>query len=134
MEPEKAIGSEEECRSCESGWTMYLVSPSHDHHDDHGHDGDAHHREDDSDGDSMASDASSGPVEATCRLSRTEEGLNCNYGLCLTKRTGKPVMKKTTTNTKEGKEERVLTETRVPTIAHDDDDDSSEVHSYVGSI
>ncbi|XP_010547732.1 PREDICTED: chromatin modification-related protein EAF7 [Tarenaya hassleriana] len=169
MESAKIFGSEEECRSCESGWTMYLVSPSHGHDDyyyggddDHGHgnDGSAnqhqHHEEDHSDVDSMASDASSGPMEASLQLLNRTQERNCsNYGLCLTKKTGKPVIKnknkkKKKKNMKTKEEERtVSTESRVPKIVHnnnndgdddddddddDDGDDSSDVHSCVGSV
>ncbi|VFR03522.1 unnamed protein product [Cuscuta campestris] len=77
-------GAEEYCGSNESGWTMYIASPSHDQYDDDdGYDDyDHHHHHDtavrrvrsvmncDEEGndqngesdDSMASDASSGPV------------------------------------------------------------------------
>ncbi|XVF08866.1 hypothetical protein REPUB_Repub07fG0041100 [Reevesia pubescens] len=78
MEPSKIFGGNEECHSCESGWTMYIGSPIQggDDDDDDGNseaddayvadnnggfadETDANH-EADSD-DSMASDASSGP-------------------------------------------------------------------------
>lgn len=63
MEYSKVIGgTTEECISSESGWTMYIDSPSH--YGDLSYDNDEHEKEGD-DGnetdDSMASDASSGP-------------------------------------------------------------------------
>ncbi|XP_054807859.1 protein SOB FIVE-LIKE 3-like [Prosopis cineraria] len=71
MEPSHSqmLGAAEECQSCESGWTMYLGSPTT--HDEDG--GDGHSVEDEEEDrkgceeevgesdDSMASDASSGP-------------------------------------------------------------------------
>ncbi|XP_004508641.1 uncharacterized protein [Cicer arietinum] len=70
----KNFGIEEECQSSESGWTMYIGSPieDDDNDDDDEDDGDidnmddeegTHEAHDDleSDDDSMASDASSGP-------------------------------------------------------------------------
>ncbi|XP_017697115.2 protein SOB FIVE-LIKE 3 isoform X1 [Phoenix dactylifera] len=78
MESSPLIMEAEECSSCESGWTMYLSSPMHD-----GGDSDAElqpndEEEDDAndrcrnesddgsegeDNDSMASDASTGPIQ-----------------------------------------------------------------------
>lgn len=75
MESSQVYGGAEECHSNESGWTMYIGSPTNDD-DDHGEDnlnnnnvnGDSYDEEEKSGGDddddtddSMASDASSGP-------------------------------------------------------------------------
>ncbi|KAG5408184.1 hypothetical protein IGI04_004503 [Brassica rapa subsp. trilocularis] len=57
MESGKSFGTEDVSRSCESGWTMYLASHSHDPDDDcYYEDGDD---EDSDGGESMDSDASS---------------------------------------------------------------------------
>lgn len=80
MSTSKFSGYSEECSSCESGWTNYLVSPVHgdDHHDDGGSDngeaesvlvdsGDEDRNggsNNDTDDDSMASDASTGLVNS----------------------------------------------------------------------
>ncbi|XP_010452792.1 PREDICTED: uncharacterized protein LOC104734833 [Camelina sativa] len=135
MESANILRSDEDCRSCESGWTMYLASQSHDHnHDGCYYDDDDEEEEEDSDGgDSMDSDASSGPMEATClKLAQEIEEQNS-------------VMKKK----KKTNEEMVLVETtRVHNNVNDDEDDIdgdnhdyddandsySVVHSYVGSV
>lgn len=131
MESGKIFGSDEDSRSCESGWTMYLASPSHDHDDDCYYDDDD--EEEDSDGgDSMDSDASSGPMEATSCLKLPQEIEEQNS-----------VKKK-----KKANEEMVLVETRVHNNNEDDEEDDngdnhgyddgndsySAVHSYVGSV
>ncbi|GFQ01392.1 hypothetical protein PHJA_002283100 [Phtheirospermum japonicum] len=70
----------EECSSSESGWTMYIASPDHEHDDDDddddgGDDVSVHKRKKDDFGDvysddSMASDASSGPSDQKQHLYR----------------------------------------------------------------
>ncbi|XP_018444923.1 protein SUPPRESSOR OF PHYTOCHROME B 5-like [Raphanus sativus] len=133
MESGKIFGSEEESRSCESGWTMYLASLSNDHGQDCYYDDDGD--EDSDGGDSMDSDASSGPMEATANLKLPQEIAEQN--------SIKKKIKKTN-------EEMVLVETRVHNNNHDDDDDDdddnqefdhddgndsySAIHSYVGPI
>ncbi|XP_024012707.1 FK506-binding protein 3 [Eutrema salsugineum] len=138
MESGKVFGSDEDSRSCESGWTMYLASPSHYHDDDCYYDDDNEDEEDSDGGDSMDSDASSGPMEATSCLKLPREIEEQNS---LKK-------KKMKTN-----EEMVLVETRVHSNNDGDDDDDddgdgdnhdydhddcndsySAVHSYVGSV
>ncbi|XP_028763630.1 uncharacterized protein LOC114736850 [Neltuma alba] len=74
MEPSHSqmVGAAEECHSCESGWTIYLGSPTHDDDGDHSDDDDEEGGEDRKGGagaedeesdDSMASDASTGPSQ-----------------------------------------------------------------------
>lgn len=66
MESSKIFGGDaEECESSESGWTMYIGSPigGDDGENDEGTHDDAHNLEDESDDDSMASDASSRPFQ-----------------------------------------------------------------------
>ena len=90
MESSQPFGGTEECNSSESGWTMYIGSPTPTYsvgddakHSDGGEndadddDDDASHG-DDSD-DSMASDASSGPShrEQPCGKGRYSHGMNC---------------------------------------------------------
>ncbi|KAJ0233855.1 Protein SUPPRESSOR OF PHYTOCHROME B 5 [Hirschfeldia incana] len=127
MESGNIFGTEEDSRSCESGWTMYLAS--HSHPDDYCYyeDGDD---EDSDGGDSMDSDASSGPMEATLNLKLPQETEEQNS-------------KK---KKKKSNEELVLVETRVHKNTHDDDandddyehddgnDNYSAVHSYVGAV
>lgn len=69
MKPSKKFGSEEECESSESGWTMYIGSHIEDdsdgdidNMDDEGRTHQADPEDDESD-DSMVSDASSGPIQ-----------------------------------------------------------------------
>ncbi|KAF8118700.1 hypothetical protein N665_0002s0016 [Sinapis alba] len=134
MDSGKIFGSNEDSRSCESGWTTYLVS-HHDHdYDNYSDDGDR------SGGDSMDSDASSGPVKAPQCLKLPQETTEPN---CLKKKK------------KKANEEKVLVETRVHNDNDDDDDDdddggdddggdnhdyddgndcNSAIHSYVGSV
>ncbi|CAN6805586.1 hypothetical protein Bca4012_000379 [Brassica carinata] len=104
MDSGKIFGSDEDSRSCgESGWTKYLVS-THDHdYDNYSDDGDS------SGGDSMDSDASSGPVKATPCLKLPQETTEPD---CLKK--------------KKATEEKVLVETRV----HNDNDDDGDNHDY----
>lgn len=132
MESAKIFGSDDDCRSCESGWTMYLASPSNDHDDDCYYNDDDD--EDSDGGDSMDSDASSGPMEATSSLKLPQEIDQEQISLKKKK-------------TKKANEEMVLVETpRVYNKNHDDDDDDgggddhdyddgndsySAVHSYV---
>ncbi|KAF8099032.1 hypothetical protein N665_0254s0033 [Sinapis alba] len=129
MESGKIFGSEEDSRSCESGWTMYLASPSHDPDDNcYYESGDD---EDSDGGDSMDSDASSGPMEATLNLKLSQEIEEQNS------------LKK---KKKSNNEEMVLVETRVHNNNHDEDandddydhddgnDSYSAVHSYVGAV
>ncbi|XP_062115023.1 protein SOB FIVE-LIKE 1-like [Humulus lupulus] len=85
-------GADEECQSSESGWTMYLGSPTHgesddgneesdyeddddssDDDDDGGNDNDNDGGDDESD-DSMASDASSGPNRERRRFDGNDNG------------------------------------------------------------
>lgn len=89
MEPSDIPGRAEECSSNESGWTMYIASPSHgyDDQDDYEEDrrdservrsknfgGVAGTEHGDSD-DSMASDASSGPsYQEICRSLERSHG------------------------------------------------------------
>ncbi|CAN7069054.1 hypothetical protein BRARA_J02449 [Brassica rapa] len=128
MESGKIFGSDEDSRSCESGWTTYLASLSNDHDQDCYHDDDGD--EDSDGGDSMDSDASSGPMEATANLKLPQEIAEQNY-----------IKKKN----KKTNEEMILMETRVHNNNHDDGDDHefddddddgndsySAVHSYVG--
>ncbi|PON61652.1 hypothetical protein PanWU01x14_143110 [Parasponia andersonii] len=94
MESSKVFGeADEECQSSESGWTMYLDSPTHGENDDENQqsdygDGDDDSSDDDVDDeendndndnddsdDSMASDASSGP-NISNRLERRRFGDN----------------------------------------------------------
>ncbi|KAG2300806.1 hypothetical protein Bca52824_037278 [Brassica carinata] len=129
MESGKIFGSDEDSRSCESGWTMYLASLSNDHHDQDCYYDDDGGDEDSDGGDSMDSDASSGPMEATANLKLPQEIAEQNS-----------IKKKN----KKTNEEVVLMETRVHNNNHDDDDDGdnhddgndsySAVHSYVGSV
>ncbi|XP_019707846.1 uncharacterized protein [Elaeis guineensis] len=78
MESSPLIMEAEECSSSESGWTMYLASPMHDGGDgdievqandeeaDDANDHNSNESDDGSEGednDSMASDASSGPIQ-----------------------------------------------------------------------
>ncbi|CAG7891336.1 unnamed protein product [Brassica rapa] len=130
MESGKSFGTEDVSRSCESGWTMYLASHSHDPDDDcYYEDGDD---EDSDGGESMDSDASSGPMEATSTLKLPQDTEEQNS-----------IKKK-----KKANEEMVLVETRVHNNNHDDDaydnddvynhddgnDSYSAVHSYVGAV
>ncbi|CAF1881017.1 unnamed protein product [Brassica napus] len=130
MESGKSFGTEDVSRSCESGWTMYLASHSHDPDDDcYYEDGDD---EDSDGGESMDSDASSGPMEATSTLKLPQDTEEQNS-----------IKKK-----KKANEEMVLVETRVDNNNHDDDaydnddvynhddgnDSYSAVHSYVGAV
>ncbi|KAK2357662.1 protein SOB FIVE-LIKE [Trifolium repens] len=82
MKPSKIFGSEEECQSSESGWTMYIGSHIEDD------DGDIYsgeyeettheaYPEDDESDDSMVSDASSGPSHQ--HGNNIDKGVN--YGL-----------------------------------------------------
>ncbi|CAN8256890.1 unnamed protein product [Cochlearia groenlandica] len=141
MESRKLFGSEEDCRSCESGWTMYLASPSHDYH--HHHDDGCNYYDDDDDedsygGDSMDSDASSGPMEITSCLKNSQEIDEQN----------------SLENKKTKNQDMVLMETTraqdsyvVDDNDDDDDDDDGDksyyddgndsysvVHSYVGAV
>ncbi|CAA6670663.1 unnamed protein product [Spirodela intermedia] len=69
MDSSQLVGGAEECSSSESGWTMYLASPMHGQaqiedegetsEEDYGDHGGASGGGED--GDSLASDASSGP-------------------------------------------------------------------------
>ncbi|XP_018474329.1 protein SUPPRESSOR OF PHYTOCHROME B 5-like [Raphanus sativus] len=105
MNSGKIFGSDEDSRSCESGWTTYLVSP-HDHdYGNYSDDGDS------SGGDSMDSDASSGPVKQIPCLKLPQETTEPN---CLKKKK------------KKANEEKVLVETRV----HNDNDDDGDNHDY----
>ncbi|XP_019189686.1 PREDICTED: uncharacterized protein LOC109184099 [Ipomoea nil] len=65
MESSHVYGAPEECHSNESGWTMYIGSPTTDEDDDHLNtnnvNGDSYEAEEENSDDSMASDASSGP-------------------------------------------------------------------------
>ncbi|CAN7037450.1 unnamed protein product [Brassica rapa subsp. trilocularis] len=130
MESGKSFGTEDVSRSCESGWTMYLASHSHDPDDDcYYEDGDD---EDSDGGESMDSDASSGPMEATSTLKLPQDTEEQNS-----------IKKK-----KKANEEMVLVETRVHNNNHDDDaydnddvynhddgnDSYSAVHSYVAAV
>ncbi|KAJ4911762.1 suppressor of phytochrome b 5 [Raphanus sativus] len=128
MESGKIFGTEEDSRSCESGWTMYLASYSQDPDDDgYYKDGDD---EDSDGGDSMDSDASSGPMEATSTLKLPQEIEEQN----------------STEKKKKSNEEMVLVEPRVHNNNHYDDDNDddydqddgndtySAVHSYVGAV
>ncbi|WZZ91882.1 hypothetical protein YC2023_120461 [Brassica napus] len=132
MESGKIFGSDEDSRSCESGWTMYLASLSDDHDQECYYDDDGD--EDSDGGDSMDSDASSGPMEATANLKLTQEIAEQNS----TKKKNKKTI-----------EDTVLVDTRVHNNNHDDDDDGrdnheldhddgndsySAVHSYIGSV
>ncbi|KAF8115649.1 hypothetical protein N665_0025s0109 [Sinapis alba] len=135
MESGKIFGSDEDSRSCESGWTMYLASLSNDHDQDCYYDDNGD--EDSEGGDSMDSDASSGPMDATANLKLPQEIAEQNS-----------IKKKN----KKTNEEMVLMETRVHNINHDDDEDDdddgdnhefdhddgndsySAVHSYGGSL
>ncbi|KAJ0266144.1 Protein SUPPRESSOR OF PHYTOCHROME B 5 [Hirschfeldia incana] len=129
MESGKIFGSDEDSRSCESGWTMYLASLSNEHDQGCYYDDDGD--EDSDGGDSMDSDASSGPMEATANLKLTQEIAEQNSANKKNKKTN---------------EEMVLIETRVHNNNHDDDggvhefdhddgnDSYSAIHSYVGSV
>ncbi|CAH8308854.1 unnamed protein product [Eruca vesicaria subsp. sativa] len=130
MDSGKIFGSDEDSRSCESGWTTYLVSPHDLDYDNYSDDGDS------SGGDSMDSDASSGPVKATSCLKLPQETTEPNF-----------IKQKK----KNANEEKVLVETRVLNDIDDDGDDHgyddgdnhdyddgndshSAVHTYVGSV
>ncbi|CAJ2664699.1 hypothetical protein L195_g000860 [Trifolium pratense] len=82
MKPSKIIGSEEECQSSESGWTMYIGSHIEDDDGDidSGEYEETTHQaypEDDESDDSMVSDASSGPSHQHGNTI----GKGINYGL-----------------------------------------------------
>ncbi|CAK8563286.1 unnamed protein product [Lathyrus sativus] len=103
MKPSKKFGSEEECESSESGWTMYIGSHIED--DDMDEEGTTHqgYPEDDESDDSMVSDASSGPSHQ--HGNDIGKGGIVNYGL-------------------QGFKQVVVEETQYDN--HDDDDDESK--------
>lgn len=63
MESSKSSGVTEEFQGSESGWTMYFESSIHDY--DYG--------DDDEDGDSVVSDASSGPFQQEKKCGESEK-------------------------------------------------------------
>lgn len=101
MKPPKKFGSEEECESSESGWTMYIGSHIEDddgdidNMDEEGTTRQGYPEDDESD-DSMVSDACSGPTHC---------GVNVNNPLRHFKK-------------------------KVEQDAYDDYDDDDEVHEY----
>lgn len=84
MKPPKKFGSEEECESSESGWTMYIGSHIKDddgdidNMDEEGTTRQGYPEDDESD-DSMVSDASSGPSHQ--HGNDIGKGGGVNYGL-----------------------------------------------------
>ncbi|XP_057961802.1 protein SOB FIVE-LIKE 1-like [Malania oleifera] len=96
MESSQVLGVPEECSSSESGWTMYIGSPTHnydyegedtntedgggdDNNDKDNHSDNDDNNDDDESDDSMASDASSGPShrELPHGSSAGKRGVDC---------------------------------------------------------
>ncbi|GMI78172.1 hypothetical protein HRI_001486500 [Hibiscus trionum] len=91
MEPSEIFGGAEECHSCESGWTMYIGDTAaaadedaQTEADDDGHGTHASETDHGNHGaetdDSMASDASSGPIQqgqGTFGSKHGEDGSHC---------------------------------------------------------